>query len=72
MIVSRSGTIFPPHPDLFIGNISLNSCNLKFLVLCVIASLLLGGISIPFLHQLLKRLVYLGNLPGLLGIKMSY
>ena len=27
MIVSRSRTIFPPHPDLFIVNTSLNSCD---------------------------------------------
>ena len=27
LIVSRYGTIFPPHPDLFIGNTSLNSCD---------------------------------------------
>ena len=27
IIISRSRTIFLPHPDLFIGNISLNSCD---------------------------------------------
>ena len=31
MIVSRSRTIFPPHPDL-VGSTSLNSCDLKFLM----------------------------------------
>ena len=27
MIVSRSRTVFPPHPDLLVGRTSLNSCN---------------------------------------------
>ena len=27
MIVSRSRTIFPPHPDLFVASTSLNSCD---------------------------------------------
>ena len=27
MIVSRSRTVFPPHPDLLVGSISLNSCD---------------------------------------------
>ena len=27
MTVSRSGTIFPPHPDRFVGSTSLNSCD---------------------------------------------
>ena len=26
MIVNRSRTVFPPHPDFIIGNASLNSC----------------------------------------------
>ena len=26
MIVSRSRTVFPPHPDLVVGSTSLNSC----------------------------------------------
>ena len=26
MIVSRSRTVFPPHPDLLVGSTSLNSC----------------------------------------------
>ena len=26
MIVSRSRTVFPPHPDLLVGSISLHSC----------------------------------------------
>ena len=26
MIVSRSMTVFPPHPDLLVGSTSLNSC----------------------------------------------
>ena len=27
MIVSRSRTVFPPHPDLLVGSTSLNSCD---------------------------------------------
>ena len=27
MIVSRSRTVFPPHPDLLVGNTSLNFCD---------------------------------------------
>ena len=26
MIVSRSRTVFPPHPDLLVGSTFLNSC----------------------------------------------
>ena len=26
MIVSRSRTVFPPHPDLLVGSTPLNSC----------------------------------------------
>ena len=26
MIVSRSRTVFPPHPNLLVGSTSLNSC----------------------------------------------
>ena len=28
MIFSRSKTIFPPHPDIFVDSTSLNSCNI--------------------------------------------
>ena len=28
MIVSRSRTVFPPHPDLLVGSTSLNSCDI--------------------------------------------
>ena len=35
MIVSRSRTVFPPHPDLLIGSTSLNSCEFFFLILGV-------------------------------------
>ena len=73
MIVSRSRTVFPPHPDLLVGSTSLNSCDfLKFSVLCLTVSLLLRGTFVPFLPQLLKRLVYLENLLESLGIMMSY
>ena len=60
-IVSRSRTVFPPHPDLLVGNTSLNSCDffLKFLVLCLTASLIFRGTFIPFLSRSLKGLVYL-------------
>ena len=27
MIVNRSRTVFPPHPDLLVGSTSLNSCD---------------------------------------------
>ena len=27
VIVSRSRTVFPPHPDLLLGSTSLNSCD---------------------------------------------
>ena len=73
MIVSRSRTVFPPHPDLLAGSTSLNSCDfLKFWVLCLTASLLLRGTFVPFLLRLLKRLVYLENLLESLGIMMFY
>ena len=71
MIVSRSRTVFPPHPDLLVGSTSLTSCKIfKFLVLCLTASLLLRGTFVPFLLRLLKRLVYLENLLESLGIMM--
>ena len=71
MIVSRSRTVFPPHPDLLVGSTSLNSCEfLKFLWLRLTASLLSRGTFIPFLLRLLKRLVYLENLLESLGIMM--
>ena len=40
---------------------------LKFLVLCLTASLLLRGTFVPFLLRLLKRLVYLENLFRIFG-----
>ena len=73
MIVSSSRTLFPPRPDLLVGSTSLNSVTfLKFLVLCLTASLHLRGTFVPFLLRLLKRLVYLENLLESLGITMSY
>ena len=45
---------------------------LKFLVLCLTASLHLRGTYVSFLLRLLKRLVYLENLLESLGITMSY
>ena len=73
MIVSRSRTVFPPHPDLLVGSTSINSVNfLRFLVLRLTASLLLRGTFVPFLLRLLKRLVYLENLLESLGIMMFY
>ena len=73
MIVSRSRTVFPPHPDLLVGSTSLNSCDFfKFLVFCLTASLLLRGTFVPFLLWLFKRLVYLVNLLESLGIMIFY
>ena len=74
MIVSRSRTVFPPHPDLLASSTSLNSLVnfLKFLALRLTASLLLRGTFVPFLLRLLKRLVYLENLLESLGIMMFY
>ena len=73
MIVSSSRTLFPPRSDFLVGSTSLNSVTfLKFLVLCLTASLHLRGTFVPFLLRLLKRLVYLENILESLGITMSY
>ena len=75
MIVSRPRAVFPPHPDLLVGSSLLLKTLvtlLKFLVLCLTVSLLLRGTFVPFLPQLLKRLVYLKNLLESFGIMMSY
>ena len=75
MIVSRSRTAFPPYPDLLVGSTSLNSCDsfkILGIRLCLTVSLLLRGTFVPFLSQLLKRLICLENLLEFWGIMMSY
>ena len=63
MIVSKSRTVLFPHPDLLVVSTALNfETLLKFLVLCLTASLLLRGTFVPFLLRLLNRLVYSENL----------
>ena len=66
MIVSRSRTVFLPHPDLLVGGTSLNSCNFLKVLGVMFDS------RFTFLLQLLKRLVYFKNLLESLGITMSY
>ena len=51
MIVSRSRTVFPPHPDLLVGSTSLESCEL-FKILGV-----MFDSKFTFERRLLKRLV---------------
>ena len=73
IIVSKSKTVLFPHPDLLVASTALYSETLlKFLVLCLTASLLLRGTFVPFLLRLLNRLVYSENLLKSLRITMSY
>ena len=73
MIVSRFRTVFPPHPDLLVGNTSPNSCEfLKIIGVTFDSKFTLRGTFVPFLLRLLKRLVYLENLLESLGIMMFY
>ena len=72
VIVSRSKIIFP-HPDIFLGDTSLNSCD--YFKICSVmfdSSFTFERHSVPFCHWLLKRLVYLENLLGSFWIRMSH
>ena len=74
MIVSRSRTVFPPHPDLLVVSTSLNSCeffkilgvmfDIKFTFERHIRSIFFFGCS--------KGLVYFGNLLESLATMMLY
>ena len=73
MIVSRSRTVFLPHPDLLVGSTSLNCCDsLKILGVMFGSKFTFEGTFVPFVLRLLKRLVYVENLLESLGIVMSY
>ena len=74
MIVSRSRTVFSPHPDLLVGSTSLNSCD-SFKILGVMFDSKFTFERhnfVAFLIRLLKRLVYLENLLEPFGITMFY
>ena len=71
--LNKSRTMFLSHPDLFIGNNYLNSCD-PFKILGVVfdSKFAFERHICSIFHWLLIRLVYLENLLEPLGIRMSY
>ena len=73
MIVSRSRTVFPPHPDLLVGSTSLNSCDsFKILGVMFDSKFTFERHIHSISSSVAQRLVYLENLLESLGIMMSY
>ena len=73
IIVSKSRTVFPPHPYLLVVSTSLNSCDSFKILGFMFDSKFTSERHIHFIFfRLLNRLVYLKNLLESSGIMMSY
>ena len=73
MIISRFRTIFPPHPDLFVGGTSLNSCDsFKILGINFDSKFTVERYICSISSSVAQKIVLLRKSLGSLGIRMSY
>ena len=73
MIVSRSRTVFPPHPDLLVGSTSLNSCEFfKILGVTFDSKFTFERHQRSISSSVAQKTVYLENFLESLGIMKFY